>query len=182
VSRVFPCVGRTIYIGYYDDEPEQRIMSSMLSIFIDERTGTSVKLVKLENRAQGFDYLRRDKVSILVDYAGNILDYLDESKGDRGKLSLFSSKRVEIAKKLKAVFVAVPGYDSSVSGAEGENLGKAFVILSKKSLSRFPAMPRLLKKLAGRIDNGVMALFIREIAREKPDRVSRQFLKRNKLI
>lgn len=177
------CVGRTIYIGYYEDEPEQEIMATLLTIFVDERTGTSVKRVALKDRKQGFDFLRRNKVSILVEYPGRILDYYDPGKSRTPGPADFESRRAKIGTELRAVFVTVPGFDNRVNGkSEDRYLGKAYIILSKKALSVFPAMPRLLKKLSGRVDNGAMTLFLENTTGGRSDRGTRSFLKKNKLI
>ncbi len=175
------CVGRTIYIGYFPGEPEQVVMAKLLTVFIDERTGTSVKLVKLDSREKAFDFLRKDKVSILVDYAGNLLSVYKEKKGKEVPLSRFPEMKHEVAGWLKAVIVTSPGFDSSLYG-RNTNLGKAIILLSRKALSRFPAMPRLLKKLRGVVSNGDMKTLIEGAKVKKPEKVTRSFLKKNKLI
>lgn len=177
------CVGRTIYIGYYKGEPEQEIMASLLTIFVDERTGTSVKRVALKDRKQGFDFLKRNKVSILVEYPGRILEHFGKGENPSLKVAEFDALRSEIGAELKAVFLVEPGFDNRAGGGpEGAYLGKAHIILSKKALSVFPAMPRLLKKLSGRVDNGAMSHFIKNFNDGPPDRGTRTFLKKSKLI
>jgi glycine betaine/choline ABC-type transport system substrate-binding protein len=182
-SQIRACVGRTIYIGYYEGEPEQKIMSTLLTIFVDERTGTSVKTVELKDRKQGFDFLKRNKVSILVEYPGKILEHCAVGENSSVDAAEFDSRRLGIGAQLKAVFVTVPGFDNRAAGSrEGRYLGKAYIILSKKALSVFPAMPRLLKKLAGKVDNSAMSLFLNNIDDGPPEKGTRRFLKKNKLI
>jgi glycine betaine/choline ABC-type transport system substrate-binding protein len=182
-SQIRACVGRTIYIGYYEGEPEQKIISTLLTIFVDERTGTSVKMVSLKDRKQGFDYLKRNKISILVEYPGRILEHWGGSKSVSTNVADFDSQRSSIGTELKAVFVAVPGFDNRVNGdGDKRYLGKAYIILSKKALSVFPAMPRLLKKLAGKVDNNAMDLFLKNSDDGPYEKGTRTFLKKNKLI
>lgn len=174
------CVGRTIYIGYYPSEQEQVIMSRILTVFIDERTGTTVKLVKLKSRDEAYDLLRRNRVSILVDYAGNLLKAYGRKTGEELPLSDFPEVKGKVARALGAVIVGAPGFDSAVSG-RGENLGRAVILLSRKMLSRFPAMPRLLRKLRGTLPNESLVRLLEE-GGDKAEKVARSFLKKRKLI
>lgn len=66
------CVGRTIFVGYIDT-PEQVLVAHLLSVFIDERTGTTVKMTRFESREEAFGALRQDKISLYADYSGSIL-------------------------------------------------------------------------------------------------------------
>src|SRR5512143_4254561 len=63
------CVGRTLYVGYYD-APEQVMVAQILSVFIDERTGTTVKMTRFNTRDEAFEAIRNDKVSLYADYSG----------------------------------------------------------------------------------------------------------------
>jgi osmoprotectant transport system substrate-binding protein len=62
------CVGRTIQVGYFDS-PEQELVANILSVFIDERTGTTVRLSRYETRDEVFDAIKRDKISLYADYS-----------------------------------------------------------------------------------------------------------------
>ncbi|HEX9190896.1 MAG TPA: glycine betaine ABC transporter substrate-binding protein, partial [Candidatus Deferrimicrobiaceae bacterium] len=66
--RAPACVGRTILIGYYD-APDQVMVANILAVFIDERTGTTVKLSRFGSREEAFEAVRQDKVSIYTDYS-----------------------------------------------------------------------------------------------------------------
>ncbi|MBI5903986.1 MAG: hypothetical protein HZB86_00275, partial [Deltaproteobacteria bacterium] len=66
------CVGRTILVGYFD-APDQAMVANILAVFIDERTGTTVKLSRFASREDAFEAVRQDKVSLYTDYSSVLL-------------------------------------------------------------------------------------------------------------
>jgi osmoprotectant transport system substrate-binding protein len=90
-ALVFPfparaCVGRTILIGYHD-APDQVMVANILAVFIDERTGTTVKLSRFRTREEAFEAVRNDKVSLYSDYSSILLSKFagERPSGDDGK-------------------------------------------------------------------------------------------------
>ncbi|HWS15247.1 MAG TPA: glycine betaine ABC transporter substrate-binding protein [Candidatus Methylomirabilis sp.] len=84
------CVGRTILVGYHD-APDQVLVANILAVFIDERTGTTVKLSRFHTREEAFEAIRQDKVSLYSDYSSILLSKFagerpvgDDEKTSRG--------------------------------------------------------------------------------------------------
>ena len=177
------CVGRTILVGYYD-APEQVMVANLLAVFIDERTGTTVKLSRFRTREEAFDAIRHDKVSLYTDYSSILLSKFagERPAGDDEKN--FARLKEVLDRKYNVVWLAAFGYDRYFpeKANNGERPGQAGVMLCKDTLSKFPALPKLLGKLRGVLDNETMASLLREASMSDPKTVARRFLKTRKLI
>ena len=177
------CVGRTIVIGYHD-APDQVMVANILAVFIDERTGTTVKLSRFRTREEAFEAIRLDKVSLSTDYSTVLLSKFagERPSGDDEK-NIARLKEV-LNRKYNVVWLEPFGYDryfpEKANG--GERPGQAGVMLCKDALSKFPALPKLLGKLRGVLDNETMASLLREASTSDPKTVARRFLKARKLI
>jgi len=177
------CVGRTILIGYHD-APDQVMVANLLAVFIDERTGTTVKLSRFRTREEAFEAIRNDKVSLYADYSSILLSKFagERPSGDDEK-NIVRLKEV-LNRKYNVVWLEPFGYDRYFPGKanNGERPGQAGVMLCKDALSKFPALPKLLGKLRGVLDNETMASLLREASTSDPKTVARRFLKTRKLI
>ena len=177
------CVGRTIQVGYYD-APDQLLVANLLAVFIDERTGTTVKLSRFDSREEAFEAIRQDKVSLYVDYSWVVLArFAGEAAGpdaDRNHALLKES----LNRKFNVIWLEPMGYDRYFSerGKAGKDPGPAGLMLCKDALSTFPALPKLLGKLRGTLDNGTMEALLKEAEGSDPKAVARKFLKSRKLI
>ncbi len=184
------CVGRTLYVGYYD-APEQVMVAQILSVFIDERTGTTVKMTRFGTRDEVFEAIRNDKVSLYADYSGIVLSrFGGEAPGPDPERNFARLKEL-LNRKHNVVWLEPFGYDRHFPGRErnggngakpGGAPGPAGLMLCKDALSKFPALPKLLGKLRGLLDNETMAGLLREAKDADPRAVARRFLKSRKLI
>ncbi len=181
------CVGRTLYVGYYD-APEQVMVAQLLAVFIDERTGTTVKTTRFATRDEAFAAIRGDKVSIYADYSGVVLArFAGEAPGPDPERN-YARLRELLNRDHNVVWLESFGYDRYFpeKSRNGENAvrspGQAGLMLCKDALAKFPALPKLLGKLRGVLDNGTMAGLLREAKDSDPRAVARRFLKSRKLI
>jgi len=177
------CVGRTIVVGYHD-APDQVMVANILAVFIDERTGTTVTLSRFPTRDEAIEAIRQDKVSLYTDYSSILLSKFagERPVGDDGK-NIARLKEV-LNRKYNVVWLEPFGYDRYFpqKAKDGERPGQAGVMLCKDALSKFPALPKLLGKLRGTLDNETMASLLREAEKSEPKTVARRFLKTRKLI
>ncbi len=183
VAPTGACVGRTLYVGYFE-APEQVIVAQILSVFIDERTGTTVKLSRFGSRDEAFEAIKGDRISLYADYSGVVLTrYGGQSPGPDREKNLAHVKEV-LNRKYNVIWLEPFGYDRTffAAGTGENNPGPAGLMLCKDALSRFPALPKLLAKLQGTLDNETMAGLLREAAKSDPKAVARRFLKSRKLI
>ena len=104
------CVGRTILIGYHD-APDQVMVANILAVFIDERTGTTVKLSRFRTREEAFEAIRLDKVSLYTDYSTILLSKFagERPSGDDEK-NIARLKEV-LNRKYNVVWLEPFGYD-----------------------------------------------------------------------
>ncbi len=177
------CVGRTILVGYHD-APDQVMVANILAVFIDERTGTTVRLSRFHTREEAFEAIRQDKVSLYSDYSSILLSKFagERPVGDEEK-NLARLKEV-LNRKYNVVWLEPFGYDRYFpeTAKNGERPGQAGVMLCKDALSKFPALPKLFGKLRGVLDNETMGSLLREASMSDPKTVARRFLKSRKLI
>jgi len=177
------CVGRTLLVGYFD-VPDQVVVANLLAVFIDERTGTTVKLSRFASREEAFEAVRQDKISIYTDYSSVLLaKFAGERPGPEEEKNLAHLKEV-LNRKYNVVWLEPFGYDRyfSEKAKAGEKPGQAGVMLCKDALAKFPALPKLLGKLRGVLDNDTMASLLKESEKSDPKAVARRFLKSRKLI
>lgn len=181
--RAEACVGRTLYIGYFDS-PDQVLVANILAVFIDERTGTTVTLRRFENRDEAFEAVRQDRISLYADYSSIALERFAGERPAPDEGSNFARLKEVLNRKYNVVWLEPFGYDRYFSGKgkAGEKPGQAGLMLCKDALSKFPALPRLLAKLKGVLDNATMESLLREAERSEPKAVARRFLKSRKLI
>ncbi|GAB4236687.1 MAG: lipoprotein [Deltaproteobacteria bacterium] len=177
------CVGRTILVGYHD-APDQVMVANLLAVFIDERTGTTVKLSRYHTREEAFEAIRRDQVSLYTDYSSILLSKFAGERPSGDDAKNFARLKEVLNKKYNVVWLEPFGYDRYFpeKGKNGEKPGQAGVMLCKDALSKFPALPKLLGKLRGVLDNETMASLLREASASDPKTVARRFLKSRKLI
>ncbi len=177
------CVGRTIQVGYFDT-PEQELVANILSVFIDERTGTTVRLSRYETRDEVFDAIKRDKISLYADYSDIVLSKFGGEPPGADREKNVSRVKEVLNRKYNVIWLEQFGYDRyfSEKGRSGKVPGEGGLMLCKDSLSRFPALPKLLAKLRGTLDNETMAGLLREADASDPKTVARKFLKSRKLI
>ncbi|MGE5662901.1 MAG: glycine betaine ABC transporter substrate-binding protein, partial [Deltaproteobacteria bacterium] len=174
----------TLYVGYYD-APEQVMVAQILSVFIDERTGTTVKMTRFGSRDEAFEAIRNDKVSLYADYSGVVLARFGGEPPGPDPEKNFARLKELLNAKHNVIWLEPFGFDGNLAGGPSKpaaDRGTAGLMLCKDALSKFPALPKLLGKLRGVLDNGTMAGLLREAKDGDPRAVARRFLKSRKLI
>lgn len=177
------CVGRTLYVGYFD-APDQVLVANLLAVFIDERTGTTVVLRKFGSREEAFEAVRRDKVSIYADYSRVILGKFPGERPEADEAKNVARLKDALNRDHNLVWLETFGYDRYFPdrGKTAEAPGQAGLMICKDALSKFPALPKLLAKLRGTLDNDTLSVLLREAGSSDAKAVARRFLKSRKLI
>ena len=140
--------------------------------------------MRFSTREEAFEAIRRDKVSLYTDYSSILLSkFAGERPSADDEKNVARLKEV-LNRKYNVVWLEPIGYDRYFSGKpkNGERPGQAGVMLCKDALSKFPALPKLLAKLRGALDNRTMESLVREAGGSDPKTVARRFLKSRKLI
>lgn len=157
------CVGKTIYIGHLSGKNDE-ILGNILSRLITERTGTSVKLKKYT-----------DANSLLKASTGGEIDifviddkFISETTG---------SKNREEAKNAYNV-----NYNLVWLKAINEKDDFLVPVIRKDTLKKFPALPRLLEKLTGIINNPQIEEIKLDVEKRGMKDAVKDFLKKKSLI
>ncbi len=175
------CVGRTLYVGTLDD-PGDRLMTDMLALLINERTGTTVKVRRFDSAEQLYAAMAAEKeeerVDIIVEDTGDANALLGRSSsGDAQADYLAVKKRYEEERDI--IWLNPFGFTST---AQRKGVLSA-PLVRRGVLTNFPLLPRVLNKLAGAIDDAAYADLLTRVQQgEKPRNVAKDFLRQRKLI
>ncbi|MFH1287451.1 MAG: glycine betaine ABC transporter substrate-binding protein [bacterium] len=181
------CVGKTIYIGQ-EQNSESIILAEMLAILIRERTGTTTIIKILKQNEEGHDLLEKGDIDIFVEYTGKSLIEVLKRKDIPEKDKIFEVVRHEYQEKLNLVWLRPFGFDSEFYKNEAiKKLGLPCYpapVIRRQTLKNFPALPRLLNKLGGIINDKTYDELLKKINKgtESPTDIAREFLKEKKLI
>jgi osmoprotectant transport system substrate-binding protein len=180
------CVGKTIVIGAKDSSTVQRIIDEILALLINERTGTSVKLVNFNTPKDCREAIISAEVDIYVEYTGSALTEVLMITDVKDKESVFEIVKNKYNEKFNLIWLAPYGFDYQ-EGLKEEYKDKgipavAAPIVRKDTLKKFPALARLLKKLSGKISNEKLDELVKKVTGDNFKEVARQFLKDNRLI
>ena len=163
----FACVGKTIHLGIIN--PNEKLMAEMASLMITERTGSSVKIEVYRDSKELYDAVRQGKVNIIMENTDRALDILGRKGGVSPGIDVIKS---EYRKNMNLTWL-VP-FGSAPQYAP---------VLTSDTLSNYPALPKLLNKLAGALPNDTYAKLAKSVETDdKARRVAKDFLKGRKLI
>ncbi len=182
------CVGKSLTIGCVD-MPSVNMVSEMMSILITERTGTTVVIKKFDDYAACYDAVKKGDVDIMVDFTGRgYVDVLKKQPVDDAD-KVFSEVKEVYQREMNLVWLEPFGFqDRSAAPASAEEVPvMAAPVLTKETLAKFPALPRVLNKLAGKLDDSSVAKLVSDIGEgdttgKKAEKVTRKFLKSKRLI
>ncbi len=172
------CVGKMLNVAALET-PEGHVFAEMLSILINERTGTTVHQLFFRNSQEVYEALKSKKVDIMIentDRAMQILNKRDLANPDRE----YELVKKTFEKERGLVWL-------KPVGLVNENLGARKIymapVLRVQIFSDFPALPRVIDKLSGILTNETYVKMIKSVeSGEKPRKVARDFLKSKKLI
>jgi len=176
------CVGRTLYIGSLNSA-KANVMSEMLALLINERTGTTVQIRYFDDKASLYKASKSAKetkrVDIMVENTIDALQVLKKVPSGNPEDDYLTVKKM-YEKTMDIIWLNPFGYDSS------QNSGQKSVsapLIRRDVLINFPLLPRVLNKLSGVISTKSYTSLNKKVARgDKPRNVAKNFLKRKKLI
>jgi len=184
-TQLWACVGKTLQVGVVHSG-EVKLMSRMLSILVNERTGTSVKMKEYGTFAECFAALVECEVDMAIAFTGE--GYFQINPGEK------AGSAQEVLEEVKATFnrehnliwLEPWGVDDGgrfVRDGDGQPvITQAAPLVRKDALKKFPALARLVNKMSGRLEPAVMTSLLRDAETQDEDGVAREFLKAQKLI
>lgn len=175
------CVGRKLVLGSVDDT-RNSIVARILSILVNERTGTTVEIKFFSDEAKLYEMVRKDKVDLFVGYVENFAGRLENAPDGLSMQEKFNLVKKKFAEEENLVWLKPMGFSGRTAG--GDSLGWASTVIRKDTLKKFPALPRLIAKIGTKVvlDDDLMESLEKKVPTSKPARVARDFLKEKKLI
>ncbi len=178
------CVGRILTLAV-SNSPDQQVMGAILSIYINERTGTTVKLIHPGDIQACHQAVLSGKANLYINYlepAGKILDLRRDREDNPQKLYILVSQG--FLDRFKLVWLRPLGYKGPLNGnlVPGKDASLAAPVVSVETLRKFPVLDRLINKLGGKIDNNTLERLGSKSGGQEPEKTARDFLKALRLI
>jgi len=183
-TPLLACKGRVLHLAV-GNSVDQAIMGQMMSILINERTGTTVEIVQLEDINAAHEAVLHGLAEIYITYIGMAHsdtegpNALDEPQ----KAYILASRSYN--KKFDMVWLKPFGFQGPLpqeasSGKVDRTL--AAPITTKEVVKKFPILDRLINKLAGRVDNKTLEELREKSENQDVEITVREFLTSHKLI
>jgi len=183
-TPLLACKGRVLNLAV-GNSVDQAIMGQMMSILINERTGTTVKIVQLEDTKAAHDAVLHGLAEIYINYVGMA------HSGTEGPNALDEPQKAYILASrsynrefgmiwLKPFGFQGPMAQAAPSGEVDRTL--AAPITTKDVIKKFPILDRLINKLAGRVDNKTLEELREKSENQDVEITVREFLTSHKLI
>jgi osmoprotectant transport system substrate-binding protein len=178
----FACVGRILYVGSLDTT-EDKVLAQMLVLLINERTGTTVKIRYFDNNEALYNALKENdekkRADIIIENTDDALALLKKPRP--GDLDTTYKQVKELYESELGLIWLNPFGFTHTAGSENQTISAPLV--RRDVLTNYPLLPRVLKKLAGAInDEAFLTLTAKVRDGEKPQNISKDFLRAKKLI
>ncbi len=174
----FACVGKTLVIGSLTS-PNDRLLAQMMAVIINERTGTTVNVEYYDSQDKLYEAVKKKEVNILSENTGRAVRFLGLEVSGAAD-SIYATVKKEYKQQLKLVMLKPFGTSPVTSGNEAY---QDVPVIDADILVDYPALPRVLNKLAGIMQKRNYAKLIASVeSGDKPNQVARDFLKKKRLI
>ena len=181
------CVGKTVFLGRMPGR-EQEILTEKFSWMVSERTGTTVQIKMLPDSRAMHAALQTAEVDLyLEDQCVALREILGQAAAGTGADQRDVVRR-EYEQRFNLIWLEPWGMTgkpapATVAGPGGPGApGFVAPVIRKDTLKKFPALSRLVNKLAGVVDNATLARLVLESEKRPAREVVKQFLKEKRLI
>lgn len=180
------CVGKTIFLGRLPG-PDQEVLAEIFTWMVSERTGTTIQVKPLADSRVMHAALQTAEVDLYLEDQGVALrDLLGRAAPAGGDLR--ETVRREYEQRFNLIWLepwGMTGKPGQVAAAGPGGTGAPQLVapvIRKDTLKKFPALSRLVNKLAGVIDDATLAKLVLESEKRPAREVAKQFLKEKRLI
>lgn len=171
------CVGRILNVGVVNSA-EGQVMAELLTVMINERTGTTVTVRYYDDAKELYNAVKIKQVDITIENTARALQLLNMPAESDAKKA-YDTVKAAYEKEKGVVWLKPFGYMNSGGGAQSHTAP----VLRVEVFSDFPALPRVIEKLGGLINDETHERLIKAVeSGEKPKKAARDFLKSKKLI
>ncbi len=178
------CVGRVLTVAV-DQSVDQNVLGNMLSVFINERTGTTVQLKKVASIADSFRLVKDGDADIFISYIGASMPGQEKMLSAGSPEETYSLVKQYYRENYGMVWLKPYRYHGPVMKgqvASPDSGSLAAVVTTRKVLDRFPILDRVINKLSDRIDDGTMNNLIKGSASGDIEKIIKDFLKKRNMI
>ena len=183
-TPLLACKGRLLKVAV-GNSVDQVIMGKMLSILINERTGTTVEIAQPGDIQASHEAVLQGKANIYINYLGMA------EAGTEGPNALTEPQKAYILvsrsymEKYGMVWLKPFGFQGPLPQAapSGKVDGTLAVpVTTKDVIKQFPILDRLINKLAGQVDNKTLDELREKSENQDVEITVREFLTSHKLI
>ncbi|MEN8265274.1 MAG: hypothetical protein ABFR82_17645 [Nitrospirota bacterium] len=172
------CVGRILSIGIVDSVNEN-LLAELISVLINERTGTTVNIKVFDDFAEIYDAVKKEEIGVVIENTDHAMSMLNMPKNEDEKKD-YDILKAEFKDKLSLTMLKPFGF---ISGKEGEGENYYSAVVTEDVLINFPALPRVINKLKNiAADKRFNKVLTSVRTGKKGKRAARDFLKKKKLI
>jgi osmoprotectant transport system substrate-binding protein len=178
------CVGRLLIVAV-SNSTDQVIMGQMLSILINERTGTTVEIIQPGDLERCHETVLKGKADIYIDYIGMARVVTGGSSKADDPQKVYTLVSQFYNEKFGMVWLKPFGFQGPLSLEANYKKNSATLaapVATKDVLRRFPILDRVINKLGGRIDNNTMNELRKRTEKQDIKEAVREFLKAQRLI
>jgi glycine betaine/choline ABC-type transport system substrate-binding protein len=172
------CKGRVLKLAV-GNSVDQVIMGQMLSMFINNRTGTTVEIVQPGDIEACHEAVVQGKADIYINYVGMA------QAGTEGANALDEPQKAYVLvsrsymQKFGMVWLKPFGFQGPLTQAtpSGEvDITMAVPVTTKEVIKKFPILDRLINKLGGRVDNNALEELRKKSENQNVETTVREFL------
>jgi osmoprotectant transport system substrate-binding protein len=183
-TPLLACKGRVLNLAV-GNSADQAIMAQMLSILINERTGTTVEIVQLEDINAAHEAVLNGLAEIYINYLGMAHSGTEGANAleDPRKAYILASRSYN--KKFGMIWLKPFGYQGPLpQAAPSEEVDRTLAapVTTKDVIKKFPILDRLINKLAGQVDNKTLEELREKSENQDVEITVREFLTSHKLI
>ncbi len=177
VEETDACVGKTIIIAV-SDSPSEQILGHLVSVLLSERTGTHVEVKTYSNADKTFDAITKGEVGILIENTRRALSKLGEPKKLNSEQACAVSK-AGYRKRFSLIWLE-PFGPMDDKASQNHRYGP---VITTEVMRSFPALPRVINKLAGVVEVDALFEMTAEVESGKePKSIARDYLILKRLI
>ncbi len=176
--RTDACVGKILSIGIMNSVDEN-ILAELVSVLINERTGTTVNIKVYGDPKEIYDAVKKDEIGIVIENTERALKILNIS-GEADKAKAYDVSKEEFRNRFNLIWLKPFGM---VNGEDGGEQYYYAPVITEHVLINFPALPRLINKLLDiTADKNYRELIKSVRSGEKAGKAAKGFLKKKKLV
>jgi osmoprotectant transport system substrate-binding protein len=179
------CVGKAIHLGRLPGR-EQEIMAEIFSWMVSERTGTTIEVLPYPDSKASHGALQGAAIDLYLEDQGTAMRDILGLPAAGNTPEMRASLRREYEQRFNLVWLEPWGMTGRAAPVAGQAAAAAPTLVApvirKDTLKKFPALSRLVNKLAGVVDDATLAKLVRESERRPAREVVKQFLKEKRLI